>query len=123
MGRLERAGKFPRQPRRTMEAGTVAAADLPDAVPAQPPHRLVQLLAGTEPQVGAADDPVDLRNSRLLPRMVESIDDTGVAAAEEQHEPTRRGHNQRLVVGEDVGNTPLLVAEEARVSALEGRAP
>ena len=70
-------GEFPRQPRGSRKAGTVAAAQPLDAVTVKPLYRLPQLLGGAESQMGTADQCEDMLIYRMY-HIFDCIDNPGV---------------------------------------------
>jgi predicted RNA-binding protein with TRAM domain len=98
----------------------VAGAELLQAVSPQRFYGRIKLRGIAEAEMGAADHGVDIFDSCLIPGVLDGVDQTRVAAAEEEDQSPVTGDDQRLVIGNLVHCAPCFVAEDSGVPPLEG---
>ncbi len=98
----------------------MAGAELLQAISPQRFYGRIKLRGITEAEMVAADHGIDILNSCLFPGVLDGVDQTCVAAAEEEDQSPVTGDDQRLVIGNLVRCAPCFVAEDSGVPPLEG---
>ncbi len=101
------------------ESGAVGAIDLPYPEFSQCGHRGIKLLSRTEPQMSTTDNRLHFLNTGQFTCRPDGIDQTGMAAAQDQRQSTLSLDDQRLVVNQLIAKVAVRIGVQSRIPDLE----